>query len=129
MIENHFIQKLDDQTERLKHGPIKYDDGNSKLAMAETTLVLNRRLASKKRIAWAKEMNEKRGDRRPKNRPEVYAEQVTWFVEHPQEELILQVVQIGDLAITALPNEVYGITGLKLKAVIDQIREQVQNIE
>ncbi len=95
---------------------IKYEKSDAKLAMTETTLVLNRRLASKKRITWAKEMNEKRGDRRPKNRPEVYAEQVIWFVEHPQEELILQVVQIGDLAITALPNEVYGITGLKLKA-------------
>lgn len=95
---------------------IKYDDGNSKLAMAEATIVLKRRLASKDRMAWSTEMNTKRGDRRPKNRPEVYAEQVIWFAEHPHEELVLQVVRIGDLAITALPNEVYGITGLKLKA-------------
>ncbi len=95
---------------------IKYDNGDSTLAMAQTTLILKRRLPGKKRIAWAKEMNAKRGERRPKNRPEVYAEQVTWFVEHPEEELVLQAVRIGDLAITAIPNEVYGITGLKLKA-------------
>ncbi len=29
---------------------------------------------------------------------------------------MLQTIGIGDLAITAIPNEVYGITGLKLKA-------------
>ena len=37
-------------------------------------------------------------------------------MDHPHEELILQAIRIGDLAITAIPNEVYGITGLKLKA-------------
>jgi hypothetical protein len=31
-------------------------------------------------------------------------------------ELKLQAVRVGELGITALPNEVYGITGLKLKA-------------
>ena len=46
----------------------------------------------------------------------MYAEQIVWFLEHPQEDLIFQVVRIGDLAITAMPNEVYGLTGLKLKA-------------
>ena len=95
---------------------IQYKTVEPKLAMAETELVLNRRLPSQERITWAKELNLKRGDRRPKSRPEVYAEQVVWFVEHPQEEIILQVVRVGDLAITAIPNEVYGITGLKLKA-------------
>ncbi len=95
---------------------IDYQSGDPKLDMEESTLTLGRRLASKARIAWAKELNAKRGDRRPKNRPEVYAEQATWFVENPKEDLILQTIRIGDLAITTLPHEVYGITGLKLKA-------------
>ncbi|WP_298859476.1 neutral/alkaline non-lysosomal ceramidase N-terminal domain-containing protein [uncultured Gimesia sp.] len=95
---------------------IQYETGEPKLAMAETMLVFNRRLPSKERVSWANELNTKRGDRRPKSRPEVYAEQVAWFVEYPQEEIILQVLRVGDLAITAIPNEVYGITGLKLKA-------------
>lgn len=95
---------------------IQYETGNPKLAMAETTLILKRRMPNQKRIAWAKELNTKRGKRRPKNRPEVYAEQVVWFQKHPHEEVVLQAVRIGDLAITAIPNEVYGITGLKLKA-------------
>ena len=95
---------------------IQYEAGEPKLAMAETMLALDRRLPGKERMTWANDLNAKRGDRRPKSRPEVYAEQVAWFVEHPREEVILQVVRVGDLAITAIPNEVYGITGLKLKA-------------
>ena len=95
---------------------IDYKKGNSNLVMIETTISLNRRLAGKERLAWAIELDAKRGDRRPKDRAEVYAEQVIWFVDHPKEDLILQAIRIGDLAITAIPNEVYGITGLKLKA-------------
>lgn len=95
---------------------IAYQREKSDLAMAETTIALDRRLAGPERIAWANELNANRGDRRPENRPEVYAEQVTWFLDNPKEDLILQAIRIGDLAITAMPNEVYGITGLKLKA-------------
>ncbi len=95
---------------------IDYQKDDPKLAMEETTLTLGRRMPSKQRIAWAKDLNAKRGDRRPKDKPEVYAEQVAWFVENPKEDLILQAIRIGDLAITTLPHEVYGITGLKLKA-------------
>jgi len=95
---------------------IDYNTGKPDLAMAETTITLNRRLAGEERIAWSKELNAQRGDRRPENRPEVYGEQVIWFLKNPKEDLVLQAVRIGDLAITAMPNEVYGITGLKLKA-------------
>ncbi len=41
-----------------------------------------------------------------------------WIDEHPQAELVLQAVRIGELGIAAIPNEVYGITGLKLKTAI-----------
>ena len=34
----------------------------------------------------------------------------------PEVELKLQAIRIGELGITGIPNEVYGITGLKLKA-------------
>ena len=95
---------------------INYDDHMANLAMAETTITLKRRLAGEERIAWAQEMNTQRGDRRPENRPEVYAEQVIWFLENPEEDLVLQAIRLGNMAITAMPNEVYGITGLKVKA-------------
>jgi putative membrane-bound dehydrogenase-like protein len=85
------------------------------LAMAQTELTLSRRLPDAGRLAWADRFNADRGDRRPTSREEVYAMQARWIHEHPQETLVLQAARIGDLAITALPNEVYGITGLKLK--------------
>jgi hypothetical protein len=53
---------------------------------------------------------------RPSNRPEVYAEQADWISKNPLEEVTLQAVRIGELGITAIPCEVYGLTGLKLKS-------------
>lgn len=86
------------------------------LAMAESRITLGRRIPDAQRLAWAKEINTKRGERRPKDRTEVYAEQAAWIAENPSEELVLQAVRIGDFGITACPNEVYAVTGLKLKA-------------
>tara|TARA_R110002095_G_scaffold212632_1_gene202105 strand:+ start:5794 stop:7257 length:1464 start_codon:yes stop_codon:yes gene_type:complete len=95
---------------------IDYTTGAPKLAMAESRFTLDRRLPTPERLAWAGDLNTKRGTRRPNSKQEVYAEQATWIAAHPQEEIVLQTIGIGDLAITAIPNEVYGITGLKLKA-------------
>ena len=85
------------------------------LEMLERRIVLSRRVPSRQRLAWAQQLNEARGQQAPRNRPEVYAQQATWIADHPREELVLQTVRVGDLAFTAIPNEVYGITGLKLK--------------
>lgn len=95
---------------------IKYESTEAPVKMAESWLLIERRLPDKERLAWAKQLNTQRGDRRPKSKPEVYAEQAAWIDAHPEEEIVLQTIGIGDLAITAIPNEVYGITGLKLKA-------------
>jgi hypothetical protein len=38
-----------------------------------------------------------------------------YLSETPSVELKLQAMRIGDLAITAIPDEVFGITGIKLK--------------
>ena len=85
------------------------------LAMAEKRLPLTRRTPSPERLEWAKPINETRGDARPKDKPQVYAEQAEWIHENPKTDVVLQALRIGDLGIAALPNEVYGITGLKLK--------------
>jgi hypothetical protein len=85
------------------------------LAMAETRLTLSRRLPSSARLEWAKEIQAKQ-KARPSNLPEVYAEQALWIRANPQVELVLQAVRIGELGLTAIPNEVFAITGLKLKA-------------
>ena len=86
------------------------------LAMAEARIPIRRRVPSEERLAWATALNGQRGQRRPKDRPEVYAEQAQWIHEHQETDVVLQAVRIGDIAITGIPNEVYGITGLKLKA-------------
>jgi hypothetical protein len=86
------------------------------LSMAETRLTLERRTPDNERLSWAREMLAAMGDRRPRDRPEVYAEQAVYLHENPETEIVLQAIRIGQLGITAIPNEVYGITGLKLKA-------------
>lgn len=85
------------------------------LGMVEAKLTLGRRLPDAKRIAWAKPIVEKLGDDLPGDRTEVLANEVVWIQENPEEELKLQAIRIGDFGIAAMPNEVYGLTGLKLK--------------
>ncbi|MCR9294297.1 MAG: c-type cytochrome [bacterium] len=85
------------------------------LAMAEKRLKINRRTPSLERREWARAINAKRLNRPPRDRTEVYAQQAEWIHENPNAEVVLQAIRIGELGITAIPNEVYGITGLKLK--------------
>jgi hypothetical protein len=86
------------------------------LAMAQTRLTLSRRLPSPARIGRAEKIDQARGARRPKDLPEVYAEQALWIRDHPATDLVLQAARIGELGLAAIPNEVFAITGLKLKA-------------
>jgi Concanavalin A-like lectin/glucanases superfamily len=102
---------------------IKYQDWVS-LAMAETTLTLKRRAPNAARLAWAKGIIARMRDhdsrsesaRVPRTLPEVYAQEALFLDEQPTRELKLQAIKIGDLGITAIPNEVFAITGLKIKA-------------
>ena len=84
--------------------------------MRETRLRLDRRVPDAKRLAWAKTILTKMGDRKPRNKAEVYAREAVFLHEEPTRELRLQAVRIGRMGIAAVPCEVYGITGLKLKA-------------
>ena len=52
----------------------------------------------------------------PRTLPEVYAKEAIFLHEEPQRTLKLQAIRIGELGLTAIPNEVFAITGLKLKA-------------
>ena len=87
------------------------------IRMAEKTLKLARRVPDEKRLAWAKPILEKMGDRPPKSMQEVYAREAMYLHKEPTRELKLQALRVGGLGITAIPCEVYGITGLKLKAM------------
>ena len=85
------------------------------LKMAERKLELGYRVPDEKRLAWAREMAAKLGDKLPQSQAEIYALEAIHLHERPRTELILQALRIGDLGIAALPNEVFALTGLKLK--------------
>ncbi|MBI3881446.1 MAG: c-type cytochrome [Verrucomicrobia bacterium] len=86
------------------------------IAMAEAKLKLGRRVADESRLAWARKIAGPMGDRVATNQVEVYAREQLYIAAAPERELKLQALRIGELGITAIPNEVYAITGLKLKA-------------
>ncbi len=86
------------------------------IAMSEAKLELSRRTPNQERLAWAKDLMAKMNGRPPANRPEIYAREQLLLAEEPRRELKLQALRLGDLGIAALPNEVYAITGLKIKA-------------
>jgi hypothetical protein len=98
------------------------------LAMAETTLTLRRRVPDEARLAWAraivarmKERDAAAGTNQdgalvPRNQPEVYAKEALFLHEEQERTLKLQAIRIGELGITAIPNEVFAVTGLKIKA-------------
>lgn len=86
------------------------------LAMAEETLRLRRRAPDVQRLAWARQTVAPLEGRAPKGMAEIYAREQIYIHDEPEVDVKLQAIRIGDLGITALPNEVYGITGLKLKS-------------
>ncbi len=85
------------------------------LGMLEERLTLRRRTPDARRLAWARELFAKIPEGKPRNQPEVYAREQIYLHEEPVRELKLQVIKLGDLAIAAIPNEVFAITGLKIK--------------
>ena len=97
-------------------GQVKYKS-EVPIAMAQATLKLTRRLPDAKRLEWAHDIKAKMTKPVPKDVGEVYACEAIELDANPNRELILQAVSIGELALTAIPNEVYAITGLKLKAM------------
>ena len=85
------------------------------LRIAERTLEMGYRVPDDQRLAWARQMAAAMGDRIPSTQPEIYALEAIYLHEKPRTELTLQALAVGDLGIAALPNEVYALTGLKIK--------------
>jgi len=85
------------------------------LKMAEQKLKFRRRVPDEARLAWAKPIVAAMKDRQPRTPQEVYAAEAEFLHAEPEVELKLQAVAIGDLSIAAIPNEVFALTGLKLK--------------
>lgn len=94
---------------------VKYHD-HAPLDMVEKTLELSYRVPDEKRLAWARPIAAKIVNDVPKNKEEVYAREALILHERQKTSVKLQAIRIGALSIATLPNEVYAITGLKLKA-------------
>ena len=86
------------------------------VAMAEAKVKLRRRVANEKRLASSRKVVAAMGDNKPVTQQQIYAREQVFIADSPERELILQAARVGDLGLTAIPNEVYSITGLKLKA-------------
>jgi hypothetical protein len=95
---------------------IKYCDWVP-LEMREQRLILDVRLPTEKEVAKAREFMKTFTGRKPRNWEEVYARETVELAKMgPTRELKLQTIRIGDLGIAAIPCEVYGSTGLAIKA-------------
>jgi hypothetical protein len=87
------------------------------LEMREQLLTLGVRMPSQKEVTSAREFSKTFADRKPKNWEEVYACEIIELSKIPAtRDLKLQAIRIGDLGIAAVPCEVYGSTGLAIKA-------------
>jgi hypothetical protein len=96
-------------------GSIQYHDWVP-LVMREAKLNLSFRVPNAERLAWARKLADELNGRLPQTLPQVYALEQIYLHERPSAELKLQALRIGTLGIAAIPNEVFAITGLKIKA-------------
>jgi hypothetical protein len=85
------------------------------LAMAETRMMLKYRVPDQQRLQWAQRIVEAMGDRPPKTVEEVYAREQIFLHERQSNEIVVQALRIGEIAIATTPTETYALTGLKLK--------------
>jgi len=86
------------------------------LRVAERSLELPFRVPDAARLEWARKKTAALGTRLPTSLPDIYAAEALHLHERQKTELKLQAIRVGDLGIAALPNEVFALTGLKLKA-------------
>jgi len=86
------------------------------LAMREREMHLHMRVPNEKRLAWARETLKKLDGATPRTLGDIYAGEQIYLHEHPERDIKLQAIRVGELGILAIPCEVFGITGLKLKA-------------
>ncbi|MCL2743555.1 MAG: hypothetical protein FWE67_06875 [Planctomycetaceae bacterium] len=86
------------------------------LGMVEKRITINNRVPTPEEVQAAKDHLAKLPDG-PKVISDDYAEGTVRMENWPKtSEVPLQAIRIGELGITALPGEIYGITGLLIKA-------------
>ena len=103
------------------YGSVKFRSDVS-LGMAEEKVTFQRRTPDAARLAWAQPILEKLGEKKPLSQQEIYAREAKLMHAEPKRELKLQAVRVGDVGIAAIPNEVYALTGMKIKAFSPLVR-------
>ena len=86
------------------------------LAMAEATLTLRPPRPGRSPARLGRDPSSPRWATASARPAEVYAKEAIFLHDEPVRELKLQAIRIGELGIAAIPNEVYALTGLKIKA-------------
>ena len=87
------------------------------LVMQEARLTLKVRKPTAPEVQEAKLVFDKLPHGKPRTWPEIYARETLFMDQWPDtREIKLQAIRIGQLGVTTMPNEVYGSTGLRLKA-------------
>lgn len=115
--EKYTIETYTDALLDIAHAAYKSIEyrGDADLAMAETHLPLKCRVPDPQRLEWAREIVKAMGDRPPKTKVEVYAREQIILHDMQVDEVIVQALRIGDIAIATTPTETYALTALKLK--------------
>jgi hypothetical protein len=86
------------------------------LVMQQKLLTLAVRMPGGEEVARAKVFLARLEGRKPRSVPEVYARETVLLSRLPPvRELKLQAIRIGGFGVTAIPAEVFGSTGLKIK--------------
>jgi len=86
------------------------------LRMAERKVSLAYRVPTAERLDWARQVSAALGERLPQTQAEIYALEAVHLHDWQRTEVVVQALRIGELGIATMPNEVYAITGLKVKA-------------
>jgi hypothetical protein len=90
---------------------------NVPLAMTEKRITLSNRLPTPEEIQAAKDHLATLPEGKLKTIADTYARNTTLMVDEPKTSKVpIQAMRIGELGVTALPGEIYGITGLEIKA-------------
>ena len=94
---------------------VQYQD-RSTLAVVESEISLGIRRPDAARLEWAKKTAVAGQNLSKLTRPQIYAREALLLAEMPpQEPVRLQAIRIGDIAIGAIPCEVFAETGLAIK--------------
>ncbi len=87
------------------------------LVVRQKTLTLSVRMPSAEEVAAARAHLAGLKDGKLRSVPDVYARETILLSQMPPTRQVpLQVFRLGSLGITAIPNEVFGSTGLRIKA-------------